>query len=207
MLCGAAFRQPHRARAVTGPEGDRPGPRLCPGGRRPQAGPSQQRAERLEPSFDVRHGHHITATPQLPTRRASCLWTHADRGPGPRGQGRRAQQPAPPGRREAVSCPGDSWAQRCVGPAALAPMCELRHSVTHLTLQPCGLYSPWDSPGQNTGVGSLSLLQGIFPTQGLNPSLLHCRQILYCLTHQGSPRPSLTKPAFSMSIRSQQSAH
>ena len=37
------------------------------------------------------------------------------------------------------------------------------------SLQTHGLYSPWNSPGQNTGVGSLSLLQGIFPTQGLNP--------------------------------------
>ena len=46
--------------------------------------------------------------------------------------------------------------------------------------------SPWDSPGQNTGVGSLSLLQGIFPTQGSNPGLPHCRQILYQLSHQGS---------------------
>ena len=41
---------------------------------------------------------------------------------------------------------------------------------------------------QNTGVGSLSLFQGIFPTQGLNPGLLHCRQILYPLSHKGSPR-------------------
>ena len=56
------------------------------------------------------------------------------------------------------------------------------------SLWPHGLYSPWNSPGQNTGVGSLSLLQGIFPTQGLNPGLLHCRQILYYLSHQGSPR-------------------
>ena len=39
-----------------------------------------------------------------------------------------------------------------------------------------------------TGVGSQSLLQGIFPTQGLNPGLLHCRQILYQLRHQGSPK-------------------
>ncbi len=54
------------------------------------------------------------------------------------------------------------------------------------SLRPHGLYSPWNSPGQNTGVGSCSLLQGIFPTQGLNPGLLHCRQILYCLSHQGS---------------------
>ena len=47
-------------------------------------------------------------------------------------------------------------------------------------------YSPWNSPGQNTGVGSCSLLQGIFPTQGLNTGLLHCRQILYRLSHQAN---------------------
>ena len=46
------------------------------------------------------------------------------------------------------------------------------------TLWPHRLYSPWNSPGQNTGVDSLSLLQGIFPTQGSNPGLPHCRQIL-----------------------------
>ena len=45
----------------------------------------------------------------------------------------------------------------------------------------------WNSPGQNTGVGSPSLLQEIFPTQGSNPGLLHCRQILYYLSHKGSP--------------------
>ena len=56
------------------------------------------------------------------------------------------------------------------------------------TLRPHGLYSPRNSPGQNTGVGSLSLPQGIFPTQGLNPGLPHCRWILYHLSHQGSPR-------------------
>ena len=62
------------------------------------------------------------------------------------------------------------------------------HSVVSDPLQPCGLYSPWNSPGQNTGVGSWSLLQGIFPTQGLNPGLPHCRwRILYQLSHQGSP--------------------
>ena len=48
-----------------------------------------------------------------------------------------------------------------------------------LTLRPHGLWSPWNSPSQNTGVGSLSLLQGIFPTQGSNPGLLHCRQIFF----------------------------
>ena len=54
-----------------------------------------------------------------------------------------------------------------------------------LTLcDPHGLYSPWDPPGQNTGVGSLSLLQGIFPTYGSNPGLPHCRWILYQLSHR-----------------------
>ena len=56
------------------------------------------------------------------------------------------------------------------------------------SLQPHGQYSPWNSPGQNTGEGSLSLLQRIFPTQGSNPGLLHCGQILYQLSHKGSPR-------------------
>ena len=44
---------------------------------------------------------------------------------------------------------------------------------------PMDLYSPWNSPGQNTGGGSLSLLQGIFPTQGSKPGPPHCRPILY----------------------------
>ena len=61
------------------------------------------------------------------------------------------------------------------------------HSVVSNSLQPHGLYSPWNSPGQNTGVGSLSLLQGIFPTQESNSGLLHCRRILYQMSHQGSP--------------------
>ena len=55
------------------------------------------------------------------------------------------------------------------------------------SLRPHELYSPRNSPGQNTGEGSLSLLQGIFSTQGLNPGLLHCRRILYQLKHKGSP--------------------
>ena len=63
------------------------------------------------------------------------------------------------------------------------------HSVVSDSLQSHGLYSPWNSPGQNTGGGSLSFLQGIFPTQGLNPGLLHCRQILYQLSHQWSLPP------------------
>ena len=68
------------------------------------------------------------------------------------------------------------------------------HSVVSDSLQPHGLYSPWNSPGQNTGVGSLFLLQGIFPTQGSNPGLPHCRWILYQLSHQGSPYNKKNSP-------------
>ena len=64
---------------------------------------------------------------------------------------------------------------------------ESRSVVSH-SLRPHGLHSPWNSPGQNTGVGSRSLLQGIFPSQGSNPGLPHCGQILYQLSHKGSPR-------------------
>ena len=59
-------------------------------------------------------------------------------------------------------------------------------SATH-GLQPARLLCPWNSPGKNTRVGCHSLLQGIFPTQGLNLGLLYCRRILYQLSHQGSP--------------------
>ena len=62
------------------------------------------------------------------------------------------------------------------------------HSVMSDSLQAHALCSPWHSPGQNTGVGSLSFLQWIFPAQGSNPGLPHCRQILYQLSHQGSSR-------------------
>ena len=56
------------------------------------------------------------------------------------------------------------------------------------SLRPLGLFSPWNSPGQYTGVGNCSLFQGIFPTQGSNSGLLRCRQILYELSHKGNPR-------------------
>ena len=59
-------------------------------------------------------------------------------------------------------------------------------SVMSDSLQPHGLYSPGNSPGQNTGMGSLSLHQGIFPTQGSNPGLPNCRWTLYQLSYQGS---------------------
>ena len=73
----------------------------------------------------------------------------------------------------------------------LAGMCWLLSesencSVVSDSLQPHGLYSPWNSPGQNTGVGSCSLLQRIFPTQRLNTGLPHCGWILYQLRHKGS---------------------
>ena len=55
-------------------------------------------------------------------------------------------------------------------------------------LRPHGLYSPWNFPAQITGAGCLSLLQGIFATQGSNLGLPHCRWILYHLSHKGSPR-------------------
>ena len=75
----------------------------------------------------------------------------------------------------------------CYWPARLfIPLVKWSHSVMYNLLWPHGLQSPWNSPGQNTGVGSYSLLQGIFPTQGSNPGLPHCRQILYHLSHQGS---------------------
>ena len=64
------------------------------------------------------------------------------------------------------------------------------HSVlsNSMDLRTYGLYSPWNSPGQNTGVANVSLLWRIFPTQGLNPDLPHFRQILYQLSQQGNPK-------------------
>ena len=64
---------------------------------------------------------------------------------------------------------------------------KVTHSMSD-SLRPHGLHSPWNSPHQNTRLGSLSLLQGIFPTEGLNPGRPRCRRILYQLSHKGSPR-------------------
>ena len=69
----------------------------------------------------------------------------------------------------------------------LAKQLKVKVKVVSDCLRPHGLYSPWNSSGQNIGVGSLSLLQGIFLTQESNQSLLHCRQILYQLSYQGNP--------------------
>ena len=62
-------------------------------------------------------------------------------------------------------------------------------------LQPTRLPCPWDSPAENTGVGNHPLLHGIFPTQASNPGLLHCRQILHCLSHQVTLKFPLKKQA------------
>ena len=76
-------------------------------------------------------------------------------------------------------------------------------SVASNSLWPHGLYSSWNSPSQNTGVGSLSLPQGIFPAQGLDSGLPHCRRILYQISHKGSPR-ILEWVAYPFSSRSSQ---
>ena len=76
------------------------------------------------------------------------------------------------------------------GHVCIVPLAKVKVKITLSCPTLCNPMDciSWNSPGQNTGVGSLSLLQGIFPTQGLNPGLPHCRWILYQLSHQGSPR-------------------
>ena len=85
----------------------------------------------------------------------------------------------------------DSWCVSC--------------SVVSDSLRPHGLQParlcPWNSSGKNTGVGSHSLLQGFFPTQGLNLGLRHCRKTLYSLNHQGSPKYKIrAKKTFSFLV-------
>ena len=65
-------------------------------------------------------------------------------------------------------------------------------------LQPTRILCPWDFPGKDSGVGCHFLLQGIFPTQGLNPGLLHCRQIPYHQNHQGSPELCLLRANYKV---------
>ena len=84
-----------------------------------------------------------------------------------------------------VSCPFVDWLV-CFGAVKHHESGGESSSVVSDSLRPRGLHSPWSSPGQNAGEGSLSLLQGIFLTQELNQGLLHCRQILYQLSYQGS---------------------
>ena len=81
----------------------------------------------------------------------------------------------------------------CIQPLPILAVCVCLVAQSCLTLcdpmdcGPPGSSVHGHSPGQNTGVGCHALLQGIFPLQGLNPGLPHCRQILYSLSHQGSP--------------------
>ena len=77
--------------------------------------------------------------------------------------------------------------KRALGSIETESESESRSAVSDSSW-PHGLYSLWNSPDQDTGVGSLSFLQGIFPTQGLNPGLPHCGQILHQLSHKGSLR-------------------
>ena len=116
------------------------------------------------------------------------VWTHPWRLPG-------ALQLAPvrlalPRRRRAhVLCQGTEHTQLSIRTASQATESESeRRSVASTSLRPHGLHGPWNSPGQNTGVSILSLLQGIFPTQGSNPGLPHCRRTLYQLSHKGGWR-------------------
>ena len=80
---------------------------------------------------------------------------------------------------------------------------QFSHSVVSDSLQPHGLQPPrllcpWNSPGKNTGVGSHSRFFSESSTKGLNPGLLYCRQILYHLSHQGSPISDNIKTRFHL---------
>ena len=68
-------------------------------------------------------------------------------------------------------------------------------------------YSPWDSPGKKTGVGCHFLLQGIFPTQKSNPGLLHCRRILYQLSHNRISSVQFSCSIMSDSLQPHESQH
>ena len=96
------------------------------------------------------------------------------------------------GRKKRILARGQPW-QDPLSTASITPHPPSQsesesHSVVSDSLEPHGLYNPWNSPGQNTGVGSPSLLQGIFPIQGSNSGLPNCRWILYQVSHKGSPR-------------------
>ena len=78
--------------------------------------------------------------------------------------------------------PKNSWKVKVKAAQSCPTLCNPMDYTVHGILQ-----------GQDTGVSSLSLLQGIFPTQGLNPGIPHCGQILYQLNHKGSPPPAKKK--------------
>ena len=86
----------------------------------------------------------------------------------------------------AKSCPTLAWTAAHQAPLSFTISWSLLKLMS-IDSVPARLLCPWNSPGKNTGVGSHSLLQRIFLTQGSNPGILHCRWILYHLSHQGSP--------------------
>ena len=100
--------------------------------------------------------------------------------------GRHCSRPAPPRSQWLLprAAPTGPWGPVTVQLAWQRGQSESRQVVSG-SLRPHGL-SPWNSPGQNTGVGSLYPRQGIFPTQGSNPGLPHRRQVLYQLSHRVS---------------------
>ena len=85
----------------------------------------------------------------------------------------------------------EAYEQPCIVQILQGAWESISHSVVFNSLQTHGLWPsrllwPGNYPGKNTGVGCHSLLQGIFLTKGLNPHLLHCRQMFYSLSHRGS---------------------
>ena len=78
----------------------------------------------------------------------------------------------------------------CVCVCVCVSFSVVSYSLQPHVLKPTRLFCPWNSPGRSTEVGSHSLLQGIFLTQGPNPDILNCRQILYHLNHQGNSLPA-----------------
>ena len=76
--------------------------------------------------------------------------------------------------------------------------CKLKVAQLCLTLRAHGLYSPWNSPGQDTGVGSLSLLQGNLSNPGMEPRSPHCRQIFYQLSDKGGPNKTGAQTQYSV---------
>ena len=100
------------------------------------------------------------------------------------------QNPPDPGiKPSSHSLAGRFFTTKPPGKLCVFCVCGVKSSsVVSYSLQPHGvqptrLLCPWNSPGQNTRVGSCSLLRGIFPTQGSNPGLPHCRQIFYHPSH------------------------
>ena len=78
--------------------------------------------------------------------------------------------------------------KHCSAPSVESETCSaVSDSSRSHGLQPTRFLCLWNFPGKNTGVGCHALLQGIFQTQGLNLDLVHCRPVLYCLSHLGSP--------------------